>query len=77
MDKSILATAVSSSIFLEVSEDVAEQDSAKEKEPEIDPDYGLIETPIWKYSQIVSKKLLSDQQSFEGNSLILTLTTLP
>jgi tetratricopeptide (TPR) repeat protein len=29
LDKSILATAVSSSIFLEVSEDVAEQDSAK------------------------------------------------
>ncbi len=30
LDKSILATAVSSSIFLEVSEDVAEQDSAKD-----------------------------------------------
>ncbi|MFA9220653.1 MAG: tetratricopeptide repeat protein [Sediminibacterium sp.] len=30
LDKSILATAVSSSIFLEVSEDVAEQDSGKD-----------------------------------------------
>ncbi len=30
LDKSILAAAVSSSIFLEVSEDVAEQDSAKD-----------------------------------------------
>ncbi len=30
LDKSILATAVSSSIFLEVSEDVAEQDSVKD-----------------------------------------------
>jgi len=38
LDKSILATAVSSSIFLEVSEDVAEQDSAKDVKQDVAQD---------------------------------------